>query len=157
VPAKQSNNMKSLKKIVFPVLAFLITVHSFAQDPIRWNFSSKPLGNNRYELHLTASVQSPWHIYSQSTPAGGPLPVTISFKSNPVVTMEGTVMESGKMITKKEKVFGVDVRYYTEHVDFVQTVKTKVKTHVSGNIKFMLCSDRECLPPKTVKFELLLK
>ena len=55
--------------------------------------------------------------------------------------------------------FGIDVFYYREVVDFVQIVslKTKVKTAVSGSLKYMICSNDECLPPDTVSFTITLQ
>jgi DsbC/DsbD-like thiol-disulfide interchange protein len=43
----------------------------------------------------------------------------------------------------------VDVKYYSNKVDFVQTVKVRgnAKTTLSGTVTFMVCNDHECLPP----------
>ena len=43
---------------------------------------------------------------------------------------------------------------YGETVSFVQTIKLKstVKTNLSGTIKYMVCNDKKCLPPKEYPF-----
>lgn len=125
-------------------------------DPVQWNTSIKKINANTYEIHLTATVKSPWHLYSQATPAGGPVPTVISFAKNPVLAFDGNVLEKGDLVKKREEVFGIDVMYFNNTVDFVQVVKTKakVKTNVTGSVRYMVCNDRECLPPKTVSFEL---
>ena len=48
----------------------------------------------------------------------------------------------------------VDVKYYSETVTFAQSIKLKspVKTNLSGTIKYMVCNDKMCLPPKTISF-----
>jgi thiol:disulfide interchange protein DsbD len=36
------------------------------ENPVQWNFSSKKIDSNTYEVHLTASIEGNWHIYSQN-------------------------------------------------------------------------------------------
>ena len=46
-----------------------------------------------------------WHIYSQTTPEGGPVPTTIEFTKNPLVNLQGTAKETGKMEQRHEELF----------------------------------------------------
>lgn len=149
--------MRSLFIITFLSVAF--SVKAQINEPVKWSFSAKKLETGKYELHLTASIANGWHIYSQSTPAGGPLPTSISFSKHPLITIEGKVLEVGKMEQKHESIFNVDVQQYSGRVDFVQIVKLnrKVKTVVSGEIESMACDDHQCLPPKTIKFSISLQ
>jgi thiol:disulfide interchange protein DsbD len=73
--------------------------------------------------------------------------------------MLGTVKEVGKLENHYEKLFGVDVKQFSNEVTFVQelTVKGKVKTNISGTIEYMVCNDTECLPPTTQRFTLALQ
>ena len=134
---------------------------SFAQvqNPVKWSFTSKKISNDTYEVHLTATIDQRWHIYSQTTPEGGPVPTAITFSRNPLLTLSGDTKEEGKLEQHNEPLFGVDVKQYSNKVDFVQTVKLKnnVKTNASGSVEFMVCNDKECLPPKTVQFSVSLK
>jgi len=52
----------------------------------------------------------------------------------------------------------VDVKYFSGKVDFVQLVKVKgnAKTNVTGSVEFMVCNDKQCLPPATEKFSIAL-
>lgn len=130
-----------------------------AQNPVSWKFSSKKTGDRTFEVHFTVTVAKPRHIYSQTTPDGGPVATKISFTKNPLVTIDGIAKEIGKMETKYEEVFGVDVKYFDGGVDFVQVVKVKsnVKTNVTGNVVYMVCNDQQCLPPVTVGFNVALQ
>jgi len=58
-----------------------------------------------------------------------------------------------------DQYFNVDVKYFNNKVDFVQTVtlKADAKTSVSGTVEYMVCNDEECLPPKKVPFDLKLQ
>lgn len=50
-----------------------------AQGVVNWNFRSKKISDKIYEIHFTPIVQSPWHIYSQTSPEGGALATKINF------------------------------------------------------------------------------
>ena len=75
-----------------------------------------------------------------------------------MLTVDGAAKEVGKLEQKHEELFGVDVKQYSGKVDFVQKVKMKAaaKTSISGAVEFMVCNDKECLPPKTEKFSVAL-
>ena len=142
-------------------VALFFSVLSFAQieTPVQWAFSSKKINATTYEVHLTATIESGWHLYSQTTPDGGPVPTSISFAKNPLLVLQGTTKEIGKLEQRFEVLFGVDVKQFSKKVDFVQTVKLKGKarTSLNGTIEFMTCNDHECLPPQTQKFSIALK
>ncbi len=150
----------SVKKIFFLVIILCISSSGYAQvkSPVKWAFTAKKKTAGVYEIHLTATIDNGWHTYSQTTPDGGPVPTTITFTKNPLVTLDGTAKEVGKLEQHAEPLFGVDVKQFSNKVDFVQLVKVKasVKTTVSGSVEFMVCNDKECLPPKTVNFSISL-
>ena len=150
-----------MKKFLFVFMLSSIVADCFAQleDPVKWNFSAKKINATTYEVHLTAKIEDEWHIYSQTTPDGGPVPTSISFNKNPLLTLDGVVKESGKLEEHFEQLFGVQVKQFSDKVDFIQTVKLKssAKTNVTGAVEFMTCNDHQCMPPKTVKFNISLK
>ena len=131
---------------------------SLAQTPVSWSFSSKKIDAKTYEIHITAELEDGWHTYSQFTPDGGPAPTEISFTKNPLVTLTGKVKEVGKVEEHFEPLFGVKVKQFSDKIVYVQTIQLKapVKTSVSGNVSFMVCNDRECLPPSKQSFTLKL-
>jgi hypothetical protein len=140
-------------------LAVLNLVNAQVKNPVQWAFSAKKINATTYEVHLTATIESGWHLYSQTTPEGGPVATTIEFAKNPLVALDGSVKEIGKLEQRHEELFGVDVKQFSNKVDFVQIVKLKgkAKTALNGSLEFMTCNDRECLPPKTQKFSIALK
>ncbi|HQV06120.1 MAG: protein-disulfide reductase DsbD family protein [Chitinophagaceae bacterium] len=149
-----------MKKIIFLLAIISFSTFSYGQmkDPVRWSFSAKKISDKTYEIHLNASMDQGWHIYSQTTPDGGPIPTTVNFLKNPLVTMNGNAKESGKLEERYEPLFGVNVKQFSDKVVFIQTVVLKVnaKTALNGTVEFMACNDKECLPPKTVKFSVNL-
>ena len=150
-----------MKKYALLVATVFIATFCFSQvkDPVKWSFSSKKINATTYEVHLTATLDNGWHIYSQTTPDGGPVATAISFTKNPLLTLQGAAKEVGKLEKHFEALFGVDVKQFSGKVDFVQTVKLKgnIKTTVTGAVEYMTCNDHECLPPTTEKFSIALK
>lgn len=130
-----------------------------AQQPVNWQCSAKKIGEKIYEIHLTPTVQAPWHIYSQHSPAGGPEPTSFVFNKNPLAVLEGKTKETGKIVSKYEEVFDITVKYFEGKIDFVQVVRLKagMKTAVSGTVTFMACNDEQCLPPVTLPFSIKLE
>lgn len=107
---------------------------------------------------MTANVEAPWHIYSQFVKKG-PIPTTIEFKTNPLVQIKGTAKEIGKLEKNFDKNFDAEISYYSDKVQFVQSVTLKVasKTKLSGTIEYMVCNDEKCLPPISIPFEVVLQ
>lgn len=142
-----------LALMTLPVLAFCQV-----KNPVKWTYSAKKLATGKYEVHMTATVEKGWHIYSQATPEGGPVPTQFTFTKNPLVTLSGPVKEVGKMETHFEKLFDVNVKQFSDKVDFVQvvTVKGTVKTNLAGKVEYMLCDDKQCLPPASQSFSIAL-
>lgn len=80
----------------------------------------KKIADKTYEVHLTATLNGDWHIYSQNVGVDGPIPTTFTFTKNPLLAFDGKPGEVGKMVKKNEEVWGGEVRYYENKVDFVQ-------------------------------------
>jgi hypothetical protein len=145
-----------MKKIIFTFLPAFIIHTSFAQilNPAKFNYSTVKKGDNKFEVHIKAFVEPRWHIYSIYNPDGGAQATALTFSNATVV---GKAKEIGKMKTVFEKVFRVDQKFFDENVDFVQTVKVNPGTKkVSGTIEYMVCNDKQCLPPKTIAFDISL-
>jgi Disulphide bond corrector protein DsbC len=144
-----------MKKVIFGfLLGMIVAMNARAQTPCAWTFTAKKGAGGVYEIHCQVDVNAPWHTYSQFTPDGGPVPTKFVFAKNPLYSLDGDTKEEGKMITKHETVFGVDVKYFEGRTDFIQKIKMKsaAKTNVTGTVTFMLCNDQQCLPPATQPF-----
>lgn len=146
------------------ILSFLLVTGFFASaqimNPITWVFSAKKTADKTYEVHLTASIQSGWHLYSQTQPEDAiAIPTGIKFTPNPLVELNGVVKEVGKMQKFHDEKLGLSANQYSTKVDFVQVVKlkAKAKTNIAGGVEFQTCDDKKCLPPKTVNFNIELK
>lgn len=149
-----------MKKIIYTLLFIMIAGMATAQikDPVSWTFEAKKKSADTYEVVLSATIQGKWHIYSQKTGKGGPIPTKVSFKANPLLNITGEVKEVGKIEKIYDEIFQTDVLYLSNKVQYVQTVKLKgkAKTNITGTIDYMVCDDSQCLPPAKKTFDIKL-
>ncbi len=144
-------------KHLFTLLSVLImTTLAAAQSAkqVKWSFATKKIADKTYEIHMTATINGNWHIYAQNVGVDGPVPTAFTYTKNPLLLVDGKPKEVGKVIKKKEEVWGGVVNYYEKSVNFIQVVKVKgnIKTNIAGKVEFMVCDDRQCLPPSEVEF-----
>ncbi|MEO6404390.1 MAG: protein-disulfide reductase DsbD domain-containing protein [Ferruginibacter sp.] len=136
---------------------FFFAANAQIENPVQWSYTAKKISDKNYELHITATLDNKWHIYSQNA-GDGPEPTVLSFDKNPLVKLDGKVQEKGKMEKEYDNNFKSELRFFSHTVDFVQKIKLKstASTLVKGSISYMVCNDKKCLPPKEVPFTLKL-
>lgn len=134
---------------------------SYAQikNPVKWNYSSKKIDATTYELHVTATIDPGWHIYSIDHQSDIGVATSLNFTKNPLGTAQGKIAVVGKSVKKKDPSTGEMVKFYENKVDLVQIVKLKapVKTSFSGTVEYMACDDKQCLPPTEKSFTIALQ
>jgi len=149
-----------MKKLFLSVaLVFAMFFVNAQSHPVSWTFTAKKTSDKTYEVHMTATIQKGWHLYSQDQPEDAIAnPTAFTLTANPLLSLDGKIKEVGKMEKFKDKQLGLSANQYSEKVDFVQVVKLKgaAKTSVSGSVEFQTCDDKKCLPPKTVNFNIAL-
>ncbi|MBL7743052.1 MAG: hypothetical protein JNN00_06195 [Chitinophagaceae bacterium] len=149
-----------MKKAFLFLSVFAVVAAAQAQlNPVSWTFSSKKINDKTYEVHIEATIQSGWHLYSQSQPEDAIAePTLVAFNKNPLLTLDGKVKEEGKLEKFHDAKLEVSANQYSKTVKFVQVVKlkAKAKTNVSGSVRFQTCNDQRCLPPKTVTFNVAI-
>ena len=149
-----------MKKLLLITLILATAFTSQAQlNPVTWTFTAVKVADKTYEIHLKATIQNKWHLYSQKQPADAIIdPTEFVINPNPLFTLEGKVKELGKMEVMKDASLGISAHQYSNTVDFVQKIKLKgkVKTNFSGTVEYQTCDDKKCLPPKKVNFSVPL-
>ena len=140
------------------ITGYILYAQTGSAKQVKWDFATKKLSENTYEIKITANIGGNYHMYAQDAGTDGPVATEFTFTGNPLVLMNGKVKEVGKKVTKKEEVWGGKgiVNYYEKSVEFVQVVKLKgnAKTNVTGKVEFMVCNDSQCLPPSEVEFKI---
>jgi len=150
-----------MKKFIICLSVILMAAVSDAQlNPVSWTFTTKKIADKMYEVHLKATIQSGWHLYSQAQPGDAiAIPTGFTFNSNPLLILNGNIKEIGTVEKFHDARLGISANQYSNAVDFVQKIKLKaiVKTNFSGSLEYQTCDDKKCLPPKTVNFTVAIK
>ena len=148
-----------MKKIFSIVAVMFLAFSANAQNEVTWTFAAKKLSDKTYEVHLTATMKSGWHLYSQNQPEDAiAIPTTFSITANPLISLDGKIKEVGKLEKFKDEKLDLSANQYSGKVDFIQVVKLKgaARTNLSGNLEYQTCDNTKCLPPKTVNFSVAL-
>ncbi len=133
---------------------FLINANAQIENPVKWMYTAKT-GPKTYDVHITATLDNKWHIYSQNA-GEGPEPTTLTFDKNPLIKLDGKVLEQGKLEKEYDNNFKSELKFFSNKVDFVQKIKLKssAATILKGSVSYMVCNDKKCLPPKEVPFSI---
>ncbi|MDY7396947.1 protein-disulfide reductase DsbD family protein [Aureibaculum sp. 2210JD6-5] len=148
-----------MKKLYILFLVVSLTssvIQAQIVDPIKWSTSVKKISDSDYELITTATIDSGWHLYSQTVPEDGPIPTTFTFKSDESYAKKGNTKEE-EGHTVQDPVFDMEIKYFENKATFKQRVKIlKPIDKIIGEVEFMVCDDTRCLPPTTVDLEFSL-
>lgn len=133
-------------------ILFLFPILASAQlfSPAKWSSSVKDLGQNEFEIEISAKLDKGWHLYSSKHPDGGiGIPAEASFKVGKNTQLVGGFKEVGQRIDKYSTLFEQDEKYFEKQVKFVQKVKVTGKDPIEVNytIEFQMCDAERCLPP----------
>jgi len=148
---------KILYLLSFCTALFFSAVAQAVPDPTNWQYEVRKKADGEYELVFKVELTDGWHIFSQNPGDDFLIPTSFEFAKNNDVKLIGKVEERGKL--KKERMDGIDneVNYYEGKVEFIQVVRAKPGTRISGEHEYQVCNDRMCLPPKKKNFEFVLK
>lgn len=147
--------MKKILLALLLIFPFGNALFAQVENPVKWTYASKKVGDKTYELQITATLQKGWHIYAQDA-GEGPEATSFSFTANPLFKLEDKVKEKGKLLKEYDPNFKSVLKFYGDKVVFVQKIKMKtvVPTVAKGTVTFMVCNDKKCLPPKDVPFSI---
>jgi len=141
--------MKSniLKLIVFIISINFFNAFSQMEKPVKWKFSvDQKEGSDEAVLKAVATIDKGWHLYSQHTPDGGPLPAVIKLAKSNNYSLVGKVQES-KTEESFDETFGVKIIFFSEKAIFTQKIKINSKTDFSVlyTMDYQVCNDEKCL------------
>jgi thiol:disulfide interchange protein len=144
-------------------ILLLITLSALSvwgkEDPVQWTltpasgFSKVAPGAKAY-LELKATVEPGWHLYSPTTPPGGPIITKIHLNATPAVASYNVYRP--QPVRKLDPNFGVDTETYTGDalflIELTSTPSASGDVAVEATPRYHACSDVKCLPPvkKTV-------
>ena len=148
------------------IFLILFASASFGQplDPVKWSLSSdvaKAPPGTKVSLRLTATLEPGWHLYSLTTPKGGPIPTTITVTENPA--LESTSLFQPQPERRFDPNFALDTETFANKAVFLIAGRLKKDANaravdLTAQVRYQACSDWQCLPPrkKTASFMLTI-
>lgn len=117
-----------------------------ASDPMHWSTRVTMTSDSTLLFQLRGRIDKDWHIYSMSTPAGGPMATTVSFLTSDPYKPLGTLAEYGQLVTEFDEVFGVDVMMYGDSVRYEQQLlrRDTAAFTVSVALSYQTCHTGQC-------------
>lgn len=148
-------------KLLFCIAAILTFSTAFGQiyDPVDFTFNVKRLSDTEAELQMTATIETGWHVYSLDiSDESMVLPTEISFQKGEGYELVGDPKEP-KPIFEFDQNAGEKLKYHEDKVTFTQRIRLKGSADVvvKGELSFMVCNDRMCLPPEYIDLEFKVK
>lgn len=132
-----------MKKIFFALLTFFTLAQAGAQilKPVTWSSRVEKISDTEFNLVMEAEIQEDWHVYSQYTPDGGPLPLTLEWEKGKYQLVGKTKEPAYKK--QFNDIFGVD-EYYFEH-GFTLTQRVKILdpaiTKIKVSVDYQVCKE----------------
>jgi hypothetical protein len=139
---------------------------AMAQTPapsVQWSASVKSLGadanNARATLVLSALIPEGWHVYALTQVPGGPTALRVTLEQGAAAQVAGAATGTTPE-TRHDPSFDLDTQFYTHAFSLNFPLKTQGPSQgappllgtppLPVQVRFQLCSERECQPPKTI-------
>lgn len=144
--------MKKILSLIFTIFSVYVNAQIFT--PVSWTFSHERLSDNEFELRFTANIDEGWYIYSQSLSDDGPVPTEFTFQKPNNYKLLGDVIEE-KAKEEYDPNFDMMLKFFKDKTTFKQRVLVEDISKIiaiKGEIYYMTCDDKQCLPPELVEF-----
>lgn len=150
--------MKNIFTRTFTIfcLLFVAAATAFSQNPVSASMTVSPTSipsGGKGVARISASIEGGWYMYSISQGPGGPIPTRISLGEGPFKM--GTVSGPRPKV-KMDPNFGINTESYSGSAVFsvpftVEPGTPEGPQALNASIRYQVCDDRVCLPPKTIR------
>ncbi len=139
----------------FALVALVIApVFAAREDPVEWTLApadgkSRVSPGHHVFLELKAVISPGWHLYSPTTPPGGPIITKIRLDPNPALT--SYLLYCPQPIRKLDPNFQIDTETYAGqaifYLDGVGSKSAAGEIPFTATVRYQACTDVKCLPP----------
>jgi hypothetical protein len=141
------------------IFASPLLLFALAADPIAWKVAESPVQAQPgavVKLRIQATIGAGWHLYALKEIPGGPKPTRFTVEAP--AELAGKV-EAPDPLVAEDSNFNAEVEYYEESAEFAVPVRlpAKLPERVVVRVRYQSCSDKECLPPKTVELSVAVR
>lgn len=139
---------------VIALLGVVLFVQAQILTPVKWDFKIEDSGTAEKVLVFTASCDAGWHLYDMNLPDGGPIATSFNFEALSGVELISGAVASKEATTVYDEFFSMNLRWYAGEVSFRQAIKVTDPSNfkIEGEVEYMACNDKSCLPPEREGF-----
>ncbi|HRA73633.1 MAG TPA: protein-disulfide reductase DsbD family protein, partial [Flavobacterium sp.] len=132
-----------MRKIIVALLTFLAFANGNSQilDPVKWTTKIEKKSETNYILTFNGIIENEWHMYSQFTPEGGPLPMEVIFENQKGNYKLIGKAKEGKTTTAYNDVFEVNETFFVKNAQIQQEIaltNPKIKT-IEVALNYKVC------------------
>lgn len=153
--------MQNFKKAVLLAGSLLMACTTlsaqFFEQPVTWKGTAVPTSDGITEIHITATVESPWHVYDLGPYKDGPIPTGFTFELPQGVVLEGVVEMQDAPQRVYDDAFDMEIGTFADKGVFVQRVRGGSPQPVMVTVEWQACNDGACLPPDEVTLEVVVQ
>ena len=140
----------SIKRLLSIILLSTTTLVLCAQmqDPVKFKSELKTGNGPEAEMIFSATIDPGWHVYSTNLGQDGPIEASLHVNKLQGAELVGKLTHRGKEISQFDEMFGMNLRYFENAVQFVQKIKfTKPQYDIDAYLEWGACNDEMCMPP----------
>lgn len=131
-------------------LASLLSLSAQITQPVSWSISSNDLGDNQYEIVLTAEIEPSWHIYDLGPYQGGPNPTALTFELSEEYELIGEPYIKSQVKRGYDEAFEMEIGTCDSPVIVAQKIKrvSEYETIIKVTVEWQACNHGSCIPPE---------
>ncbi|MGB0177262.1 MAG: cytochrome c biogenesis protein CcdA, partial [Owenweeksia sp.] len=117
------------------------------------------ISDTEAELLMSATIDEGWHVYSNDLDTNSSVyPTDIVWEESETYTVNGGILEP-EPVEEYDPNFDEVLRFHDKKVTFRQKILIHSSSDfiVKGELVFMTCNDRMCLPPEYIDLEFKVK
>jgi thiol:disulfide interchange protein DsbD len=151
---------RGIPRVCLLFFALIAPVSAQSLNPAHWSLTpaqDRAAPGSEQLLELKLDLDTPWHMYSVTTPKpgpeGGPTQTTIRLADTPSVASWELYAPAPQH--KFDPNFQIETETYEKSLKFYLKLRLAPgapagATELSARMRYQLCTDKQCLPPKTV-------
>lgn len=98
-------------------------------------------------IEFEAYIEPGYHLYSTNIPEGGPVPMSVTYRTVEGAEIVGELVPGEGAVTEMDAMFEMMVSHFSDNALFTQKVKLLGgKYRIQGTLRFQSCSDTDCIP-----------
>lgn len=132
----------------------LIAPHLIASGPVQWTARAQPATNGDVTVEITAVCENGWHIYALHLDRDdGPIATSIRITQGREFYVVDSLQAPAPDVAYDPN-FAMELGTYSGTANFTSVLHRQGKAafKVSGEVEYMCCNDKTCLPPRTEPF-----